>query len=90
MSLELIVFSTILVLSVVAHYFFWKDSKKRYSEYMKRVEALNERIRHLEANDSEIDKMLDETEEDVKKMGNEIDEMRLLLSLKKKKTTFDN
>ena len=90
MSIELIIFSTILILSVVAHYFFWKDSKKRYSEYMKRVEALNERIKQLEASDNEIDKMLDEAENAIGRIDEGIEDLRSGRFMKREKPTFDN
>lgn len=90
MSIELIIFSTILVFSVVAHFFFWKDSKKRYDEYMKRVEALNERIEQLEASDNEIDKMLDEAENAMGRIDEGIEDLRSGRFMRKEKPTFDN
>ncbi len=90
MATELIIFSAILVLSVIAHYFFWRDSKKRYEEYMEQVKVLNERLNQLEANDMEIDRMLDTADGDVEKMGKEINALSSVLFHKKKMTTFDN
>ena len=90
MTIVLIIFSAILVLSVIAHYFFWKDSKKRYSEYMKRVEALNERIKQLEASDNEIDKMLDEAENAIGRIDEGIEDLRSGRFMKREKPTFDN
>ncbi len=90
MTTGLIIIAAILVLSVIAHYFFWRDSKKRYKEYMEQANALNERLNQLEANDMEIDKMLDAADEDSERMGKEIDALRSILFFKKKMTTFDN
>ena len=88
--MELVIFSVILVLSVVAHYFLWRNSKKRYTEFMKRAEALNEKLKHLEANDEEIDKMLDKTEEGVQRMEDEIDALRSVWFAGKDNSTPDN
>lgn len=90
MATELIIFSAILVLSVIAHYFFWRDSKKKYEEYMERAKDLNERLKQLEANDFEIDRILDATDGDLEKMGKEINALSSVLFHKKKMTTFDN
>ena len=62
MTIVLIIFSVILVLSVIAHYFFWKDSKKRYEENRKEAESIKERIKQLEESNEEMDMMLDDAE----------------------------
>ena len=90
MMTGLIIFAAILVLSVVAHYFFWRDSKKRYSEYMKQIEALNEKFKQLEANDKEIDRMLDDADEKGRKMDDEIEALRSVWFLDKKKTGVES
>ena len=90
MTIELIIFSAILVVSVILHFFLWFDSKKRYTDYMKRAGALKNKLRELEANDAEIDKLLDEAEGDIERFGNEIDILRTGLFLKKKRTNFEN
>ena len=90
MTIELIVFSVILVVSVILLLFLWIDSKKRYTDYMKRADALNEKLRELEANDVEIDKLLDEVDGSVERFGNEIDNLRSGLFVKKKRTTLKN
>ena len=90
MAIELIIFSAILVVSVILHLYLWLDSKKRYADYMKRADALNKKLRELEANDVEIDKLLDEVDGDVERFGNEIDNLRLGLFLKKIRTTLKN
>ena len=63
MTTELIIFSAILVVSVILHLFFWLNSKKKYKDYMKRQEALLKRIEQLEESNVEMDKMLDEAED---------------------------
>ena len=90
MSIELIIFSTILVFSVVAHFFFWKDSKKRYDEYMKQADALKKKIEQLEASDNEIDKMLDEAENAMGRIDEGIEDLRSGRFMRKEKPTFDN
>ena len=90
MAIELIIFSAILVLSVIAHYFFWRDSKKRYEEYMEQVKVLNERLNQLEANDIEIDRMLDTADGDVEIMGKEIDALRSALFIGKRTPNLEN
>ena len=87
---ELIVFSVVLVLSVVAHFFFWRDSKKRHGEFMKQLDALKDSLKQLEANDVEIDKMLDVAEMDADKMSKEIEALRSVWSRKNKRTMIDN
>ena len=88
--MELYVFSGVLVLSVIAHYLLWRSSKKQYDACLKQAKALNEQLRKLEANDAEIDGMLDEVDAEVQKMGDEIDALRAVRFLNKKKGTFVN
>ena len=90
MITELIILSVVLLLTVVAHYFFWRDNKRRYDENMKQIEALNKKLMHLEANDEDIDKMLDEAEKGLQDMGDEIDALRSVWFLNKKKTSIEN
>ena len=85
METELIILCVVLVLSVVAHYFFWRDGKRRYDENMKQIEALNKKLMQLEANDEDIDKMLDEADKGLQKMGNEIDALRSVWFMNRKK-----
>ena len=87
---ELIILSVVLVLSVVAHFFFWRDSKKRHGEFMKQLEALKDSLKQLEANDVEIDKMLDGAEEDMERIGQEIDVLRSSMFMGKRKPNIDN
>lgn len=89
--MELYVFSGVLVLSVIAHYLLWRSSKKQYDACLKQAQALTEQLRKLESNDAEIDGMLDEVEVEVQKMGDEIDALRAVRFLNKKKgTTLEN
>ena len=90
MSTELIIFSVILVLSVIAHYFFWRDNKRRYEENMKEAEAIKERIRQLEASNQEMDEMLDEAEDRMERIDKGIEDLRSGRITRVKKTTFDN
>ena len=77
----------ILVLSVIAHYFFWRSSKKHYEECMKQSKALNDKLEQLAANDTKIDRMLDEAEKESDKMDKEIEALRSVWFMKKEKTT---
>ena len=86
----LIIIAAILVLSVAVHYFFWRDNKRRYDENMKQIEALNEKFKQLEANDIEIDRMLDEADERGRKMDDDIEALRSVWFLNKKKTGIEN
>ncbi len=88
--MELIIFSVILVVSVVAHYFFWRDSKKRFDACIKQAQALTERLQKLETNGETIDGMLDEVEAEVQKMGDEIDAFRSALFVDRKRTGYEN
>lgn len=90
MSTELIIFSVILVASVIAHYCLWRSSMKRYSECIKQAEALTEQLRKLEAGDEVIDGLLDEAESRAQKMDDEINALRLGRFLEKGKADFVN
>lgn len=90
MMTGLIIIAAILVLSVAVHYFFWRDGKRRYDENMKQIQALNKKLMHLEANDEDIDKMLDEAEKGLQDMGDEIDALRSVWFLDKKKTGVES
>ena len=88
MGTELIILCVVLVLSVAAHFFFWRDNKRRYEENMRQIDALNRKLSQLEANDESIDRMLDGAEKGLQEMGNEIEALRSVwfLSGRKKKT----
>ena len=90
MAIEWIIFSVIMMASVVAHFFFWCDSKKRHGEFMKQLEALKETLKQLEANDVEIDKMLDGAEDKMKVIDGMIEALRSGRFMKIEKPTFDN
>ena len=85
-----LIFCVVLVLSVAAHYFFWRDGKRRYDENMKQIEALNKKLMQLEANDEDIDKMLDDADKGLQDMGDEIDALRSVWFMNKKKTGIEN
>ena len=88
--LELIILSVVLVLTVVAHFFFWRDNKKRYGEFMKQLDALKETLKQLEANDIEIDKMLDDAEEAIDRIDEGIEDLRSVWFLNNKKTGIES
>ena len=90
MTTELIIFAAVLVVSVIAHFFFWMDSKKRYSMFMLQVEALQEKLKQHEANEAEIDNKLDETEADLERIGDEIDALHSVWFMKRKKDRIDS
>ena len=87
---ELIILSVVLVLSVLAHFFFWRDTKKRHGEFMKQLDALKDTLKQLEANDVEIDKMLDGAEDKMKDIDGGIEALRSVWFRNKKRTTIDN
>ena len=88
--MELIIFSVVLVVSVLAHYLFWRSSKKRYLECIKLTEAINKKLKQLEESDAKIDKMLDSIEDDAEKVGNEIDALRSVWFQKGKKNVIES
>ena len=90
MTTELIIFAAVLVVSVIVHFFFWMDSKKRYSMFMLQVEALQEKLKQHEANEAEIDNKLDETEADLERIGDEIDALHSVWFMKRKKDRIDS
>lgn len=87
---ELIILSVVLVLSAVAHFFFWWDSKKRHGEFMKQLDALKDSLKQLEANDVEIDKMLDGAEDAMDRIDKGIEDLRSGRFMRIEKPTFDN
>lgn len=90
MTIALIIFSVILVLSVIAHYFFWRSSKKHYEECMRQSNALNEKLHQLAANDMEIDRMLDEAEGAIDRIDEGIEGLRSGRFMRMEKPTFEN
>ena len=90
MTTELIIFAAIMVASVIVHFFLWKDSKKRYKMFMQQIEALHEKLKQHEANDAEIDNKLDEAEVDMERIGDEIDALRSVWFMKRKKANIDS
>ena len=90
MTIALIIFSLILVLSVILHLFFWLDSKKRYTDNMKRQEALLKRIEQLEESNVEMDKMLDEAEDAMDRIDKGIEDLRSGRFMRIENPTFDN
>ena len=90
MTTELIIFAAILVISVIVHVILWWDSKKQYKAIMKEFQALSGRMKQLEANYDDMDGALDAADEDVERIGREIDTLRSALFLGKRKPNLDN
>jgi len=90
MTTELIIFAAILVISVIVHVVLWWDSKKQYKAVMKEFQVLSERMKQLEANYDDMDGVLDAADEDVERIGREIDTLRSALFLGKRKPNLDN
>ena len=90
MTTELIIFSAILVVSVILHLFFWLNSKKRYKDYMKRQEALNKRIEQLEASNEEMDRVLDDAEDAMARIDEGIEDLRSGRYRTRKRPLLDN
>lgn len=90
MTTELVIFSAILVVSVILHLFFWLNSKKRYTETMKRQEALMKRIEQLEESNVEMDRILEDAEGKGKKMDDEIEALRSVWFANKEKKSIGN
>ena len=90
MTTELIIFAAILVISVIVHVVLWWDSKKQYKAIMKEFQALSGRMKQLEANYDDMDGVLDAADEDVERIGREIDTLRSALFLGKRKPNLDN
>ena len=85
-----LIIGVIIVLSVVAHYFMWRSSKREYAEYMERLNALNEKLKRLDEGDHEMDKMIDEVEDKMNKINDGIDDLRFIWFTKKENTIFEN
>ena len=90
MTTELIIIAAIMVASVVVHFFFWRDSKQRYKVFIQQVKDLQEKLKQHEANDVEIDNKLDEAEADMERIGDEIDALRSVWFMKRKKVNIDS
>lgn len=90
MTTALIIFSVILVLSVIAHYFFWKDSKRRYEENMKEAESIKERIKQLEESNVKMDMILDDAGKAIDRIDEGIEDLRTVRFSRGEKPTFDN
>ena len=90
MDIGLIILAAVLIISVIVHVFLWWDSKKQYNAIMKEFQALMERMRLLEANYGDMDGALNSADEDVERIGREIDTLRSALFLGKRKLNLDN
>ena len=85
-----LIIGVIVVLSVVAHFFMWRSSKKEYVEYMERLNALNEKLKELEEGDHEMDKMIDDAEDRLERIDKGMKDLRSGILSKKPKNTFEN
>ena len=90
MKWEVVILVAVLVISVIVHAILWWDSKKQHKAIMKEFQALMERMKQLEANYDEMDGVLDVADEDVERIGREIDTLRSALFLGKRKQNLDN
>ena len=90
MDIGLIILAAILVISVFVHVILWRNSTKQYKAIMKQFQTLSERMKQLEANYDDMDGVLDAADEDVERIGREIETLRSALFLGKRKTTLDN
>ena len=90
MDIGLIILVAVLVISVIVHIILWWDSKKQYKAIMKEFQALSGRMKQLEANYDDMDGVLDAADEDVERIGREIDTLRSALFLGKRKPNLDN
>ena len=90
MMWEVVTLSVVLVISVFVHVFLWRNSTKQYEAIMKQFQTLSERMRQLEANYDDMDGVLDAADEDVERIGREIETLRSALFLGKRKTNLDN
>lgn len=90
MDIGLIILAAVLVISVIVHVILWWDSKKQYKAIMKGFQALMVRMKQIEANYDEMDGVLDAADEDVERIGREMNALRAALYLGKVKATIDN
>ena len=89
--MELIIFAIILVVASLVNYAMWRNSRKRYEEYMKSVGALNAQLQKLL---DKLGKEVDEAENAMHRIDDEIEfeqELhRVILALNNKMTNFEN
>ena len=90
MDIGLVVLAAVLVISVIVHVILWWDSKKQHKAIMKEFQALSERMKQLEANYDDMDGALDAADEDVERIGREIDTLRSALFLGKREQNLNN
>ena len=88
MMWEVVILAAILVISVIVHVILWRDSTKQHKAIMKEFQGLLERQHQLEANYDDMDGVLDAADEDVERIGREIETLRSALFLGKRKTNL--
>ena len=92
--MELIIFAIILVVASLVNYAMWRNSRKRYEEYMKSVGALNAQLQKLLDDYDKLGKEVDEAENAMHRIDDEIEfeqELhRVILALNNKMTNFEN
>ena len=90
MMWEMIIMSAVLIISVIVHIVLWRDSTKQHEEIMNEFQALSERMKQLEANYDEMDGVLDAADEDMERIGREIDTLRSAWFVKGKNNPLAN
>lgn len=90
MMWEVVILAAILVISVIVHVILWRDSTKQHKAIMKDFQGLIERLHQLEANYDDMDNELDLADEDVERIGRDIELLRSALLMGKRKPNLDN
>lgn len=90
MDIGLIIIAAVLVVSVIVHVLLWRDSTKQHKAIMKEFQGLLERQHQLEANYDDMDGVLDAADENVERIGKDIEALRSALFIGKRKATLDN
>ena len=90
MEVELIILAAIFVLSVIVHLILWRDSTKQHKAIMEGFQGLMERMKELESTYDSMDDELDLADEDVERIGQEIEALRSVLFMDKRKPNLDN
>ena len=90
MDIGLIILAAVLVVSVIVHVLLWRDSTKQHKAIMKEFQGLLERQHQLEANYDDMDDVLDAADENVERIGKDIEALRSALFIGKRKATLEN
>ena len=94
MMTALIIFTVVLVLTIVAHFLFWRDSKKRYENFYKEVVTLKSSLQSLLDGYDAIEKEMGEAENAMQRLDAEIEfgqkMHQVLLALNNKISSLEN